>query len=298
MKFKKIVSVDYTGIDEFVHEQLESLCEELVNYDDFPTSEDEIVTRAKDADVILVSWNTPITANIIKRLPSLKYIGMCCSLYDEKSSNVDIMQSKKQGIIVKGVKDYGDEGVVEYFYSELIRLFKGLGGVQFREEQIELGGIKLGVIGLGTVGKMVADAGKFFSMDIYYHNRNKREDVDYTYLPLDNLLKTCDVITTNLPRNTVVMGDKEFSSLGNGKVFVNTGLLPSFDLDAFDKWITNENNFAIFDSVSITEEFRAKYENYPNVITNKTVAGFTRNARKRLAHKVIDNLEDVLKLIW
>lgn len=297
MKFKKIVSIDYTGIKEFVHEKLESLCEELIIYDDFPSSENEIITRAKDADAILVSWNTYVTANIIKKLPSLKYIGMCCSLYDDKSSNVDISQAKHQGIIVKGVKDYGDEGVVEYFYCELIRLFKGLGDVQFRDEQIELGGIKLGVIGLGTLGKMVADAGKFFSMDIYYHNRSKRVDVDYTYLSLDELLNTCDVITTHLPRNTVVMGDKEFSALGNGKVFVNTGLLPSFDLNAFDKWIKDKNNFAIFDSTSITQEFRTKYKGYPNIIINKTVAGFTKNARERLAQKVIVNLETVLKLI-
>lgn len=297
MKFRKIVSIDYTGIDDFVHEKLKSLCDKLVIYNDFPKSEDEIIIRAKDADVILVSWNTPVTANIIKKLPSLKYIGMCCSLYDEKSSNVDIIQSKKQDIIVKGVKNYGDEGVVEYFYSELIRLFKGLGDVQFKDEQIELGGIKLGVIGLGTLGKMIADTGKFFSMDIYYHNRNRRDDVDYIYLPLDELLKTCDVITTHLPRNTIVMGEKEFSALGNGKVFVNTGLLPSFELHAFDKWIKTENNFAIFDADSITEEFIVKYKDYPNVIINKAVSGFTRNARKRLAHKVIANLEDVLKLI-
>lgn len=297
MKFKKIVSIDYTGIDEFVHEKLKSLCNTLEIYNDFPKSEAEIIKRAKNADVLLVSWNTPITANIIKNLPTLKYIGMCCSLYDEKSSNVDIIQAKKQGIIVKGVKHYGDDGVVEYFYSELIRLFKGLGNVQFKEEQIELSGINLGIIGLGTLGKMIADAGNFFSMNIYYHNRNKRNDVDYKYLSIDDLLKTCDVITTHLPRNTVVIGDKEFSEFGNGKILVNTGLSPSFELRAFDKWIKCKGNFALFDISSTTEEFRTKYKDYPNVIISNTVSGFTKNARERLAHKVIYNLENVIKSI-
>ena len=290
MKFNKIVSVDNTGIDEFVHDDLQSFCEELIMYKDFPKDEKEVVERAKNAEAILVSWNTPITANIIKRLPQLKYIGMCCSLYDESSSNVDIIQAKKQGIVVKGVMNYGDDGVVEYIFSELIRLFKGIGNIQFREEQIELKEIKLGIIGLGTVGNMVADTAKFFEMDVYYHNRRKREDTKYTYLSLKEILNSCDIISTHLPRNSVVMGEEEFKELGNGKILINTGLSPSFDEHAFEKWIKCKSNFAIFDGVSANESFREKYKDYSNIIMTSVVTGFTKNARKRLAHKAVDNL--------
>lgn len=294
MKFNKIVSVDNTGIDEFVHDQLQSFCDELIMYKDFPKDEEEILERAKNADAILVSWNTPITANIIKRLPTLKYIGMCCSLYDESSSNVDIVQAKKQGIVVKGVMNYGDDGVVEYIFSELIRLFKGIGESQFREEQIELKEIKLGVIGLGTVGKMVADTANFFEMDVSYHNRRKREDVIYNYLSLKEILNNCDIISTHLPRNSVVIGEEEFKELGNGKVLINTGLSPSFDEQAFEKWIQCKENFAIFDGVSANEGFRQKYKNHSNVIMTSVVTGFTKNARKRLANKAVDNLKSFL----
>lgn len=290
MKFNKIVSVDNTGIDEFVHDDLQSFCEELIMYKDFPKDEEEVVERAKNAEAILVSWNTPITANIIKRLPQLKYIGMCCSLYDESSSNVDIIQAKKQGIVVKGVMNYGDDGVVEYIFSELIRLFKGIGNIQFREEQIELKEIKLGIIGLGTVGNMVADTAKFFEMGVYYHNRRKREDTKYTYLSLKEILNSCDIISTHLPRNSVVMGEEEFKELGNGKILINTGLSPSFDEHAFEKWIKCKSNFAIFDGVSANESFREKYKDYSNIIMTSVVTGFTKNARKRLAHKAVDNL--------
>lgn len=290
MKFNKIVSVDNTGIDEFVHDELQSFCEELVIYKDFPKDEEEVVERANNAEAILVSWNTPITANIIKRLPELKYIGMCCSLYDESSSNVDIIQAKKQGIVVKGVMNYGDDGVVEYIFSELIRLFKGIGNIQFREEQIELKEIKLGIIGLGTVGNMVAKTAKFFEMDVYYHNRRKREDTSYNYLSLKEILNSCDIISTHLPRNSVVMGEAEFKELGDGKILINTGLSPSFDEHAFEKWIKCKSNFAIFDGVSANESFREKYKDHSNIIMTPVVTGFTKNARKRLAHKAVDNL--------
>lgn len=58
--------------------------------------------------------------------PNLRYIGMCCSLYEEKSANVDIAAAREKGIVVTGVKDYGDEGVVEYVISELVRYLHGL----------------------------------------------------------------------------------------------------------------------------------------------------------------------------
>ncbi|MBI9101862.1 MAG: hypothetical protein JEY99_05565 [Spirochaetales bacterium] len=290
MKFSKIVAIDYTGIDEFIHEELKGLCEELVMYEDIPVGDDEIVQRAEGADAILVSWNTPVSRAVIKRLPTLKYIGMCCSLYDEESSNVDIQAAQAQDIIVRGVKDYGDDGVVEWIFSELVRLFKGSGNVQFREEQIELGGVKLGIIGLGTLGQMVADAGMFFSMDVCYYNRNKKEGTGFAYLALEELLKTCDVISTHLPRNTNVLGSAEFAALGNGKVLINTGLSPSFEINAFDRWLECENNYALFDVISLSEDLRKKYENHPRVIMSKTVTGFTRNARRRLALKVLENI--------
>jgi len=290
MKFNKIVSVDYTGVDEFIHKELRALCDELVIYNDIPKSDEELIRRADGAEAILVSWNTPVSGDVMRKLSGLKYIGMCCSLYDEDSSNVDIRAARASNIIVKGVKDYGDDGVVEWIFSELVRLFKGSGDVQFRDEQIELGGVKLGVVGLGTLGEMVAKAGRFFSMDVYYYNRNKRDRVDYTYLELDELLRTCDVITTHLPRNTQVLGKREFSTLGNGKVLINTGLSPSFEIEAFDRWIKEENNFALFDVISTNDEIRAKYSIDPKVIISKTVAGFTMNARRRLALKVLDNI--------
>lgn len=290
--FNKIVAVDYTGIEEFVLEELNQLGNEVVMYNDFPTSEEEIILRAKDADALLVSWNTKITKNIIDQLSGLKYIGMCCTLFDAKSANVDIISAQAKNIPVKGVKDYGDEGVVEFIYSELIQLIKGLGSVQYKEEQIELGGLKLGIIGMGTLGKMVADAGHFFGMEVMYYNRTKK-DVAYEYLELDQLLETCDIISMHLPRNAMVLNKEHFKLFGSNKILINTGLTPPFHTEDFISWLSNDN-FAIFDMVSLNAELKEMLSHHPNIITSNKVSGFTKNARKRLAHKVIDNLKEVL----
>ncbi len=52
---------------------------------------------------------------------------MCCSLYDDESSNVAVKFARGQGIVVKGIRDYGDPGVVEFIVSELVRLLHGFG---------------------------------------------------------------------------------------------------------------------------------------------------------------------------
>jgi 2-oxoglutarate ferredoxin oxidoreductase subunit gamma len=51
---------------------------------------------------------------VLDACPNIRYIGMCCTLYNPESSNVDVIEARKRGITVLGVKDYGDEGVVEY----------------------------------------------------------------------------------------------------------------------------------------------------------------------------------------
>lgn len=168
MKFKKAVCVDRTGIDEFVMDKMLECSEELVIYQDFPADEAQIMERIKEADGVFVSWNTKITGEILEKCPCLKYVGMCCSLYDEASANVDIAAARKLGIEVKGVRDYGDDGVVEYIISELINLLLGSRGLYFGNESMELKTVSLGIVGLGAVGKRLAKAAEFFGMHISY----------------------------------------------------------------------------------------------------------------------------------
>ena len=90
MKFKKIISVDNTGLKEWAKEEIKKLGSEVIFYNNDPTNHKDILERIGDADCLLVSWRTQITKDIIASCPNLKYIGMCCSLYDESSANVDI----------------------------------------------------------------------------------------------------------------------------------------------------------------------------------------------------------------
>jgi len=297
LKFNKIVSIDNTGLVESVKKKIHQLADEVIFYEDFPKGNNEIISRINNADCVLVSWNTPIDKEVIESCKNIKYIGMCCSLYDEKSANVDINTARNHGIKVLGVRDYGDEGVVEFILSELIRLLHGFGQQQWKEEPSELTHQKLGIIGLGTLGSMLAEKAKSFGMEVFYYNRTRKLDLEKTgikYLEIHELLENVDIISTHLPRNTVILGEEELRALGDNKIIVNTSLEPTFDVSAFIKWIDREGNYAIFDKVAMGKYYE-ELKQYENVIYSEKVAGWTKQAKERLSIKALENMISYLE---
>ncbi len=298
MKFDKITIIDKCGLTDPVLEKLTNLSTKPVEiFDDFPKTAEEIIKRIGDADCILVSWQTIVGADIIKASKSLKFIGMCCSLYDEKSANVDIETARGLGIDVKGVKDYGDDGTIEFIFAELIYLFKGLGKHKWRDEQTELKNKSIGIIGLGTLGQMVAKTALHFGMQAFYFSRTRKhqlEDENLKYLPLEDLLKTCDVVTTHLPKHTVLISAPEFKIKKRNSVLVSTSIGLNCDKDALVNWLTEDKtSYAIFDSVGAGihgDELRK----LDNVILSDQSAGFTTEAKERLSEKVLNNLTNFL----
>lgn len=294
MRFHKIVAIDQTGISEFAETALSGMCDTLVMYQDDPSSQSELIARAQDADAVLLSWRTRLSKEVLNSLPKLRYIGLCCTLYEGSKSNVDTAAAKQKGILVKGVSDYGDNGVVEFLFSELIRLMSGSGNVRFAPEAIELEGLKLGILGLGTVGRMVADMGAAFHMDVRYYSRTRYADAPYPFMELDELLRQSDVISAHLPRNVVILQREHFVQMGQGKVLMNTGLQPCYDNESFLEWLAMPNNYAIFDGGAVAPDQRERYSTYPNIIVGRNAVGFTRNARRRLAERVVFNAKEAL----
>ncbi len=294
-KFKKIVSVDHTKLQDWALEELQQYSEQEIEvYEDYPASEEDILRRIKGADAVLVSWHTKLSENVISRSPDLKYIGMACSLYDDASANVAVKYAREKGIVVTGIRDYGDPGVAEFIISESIRLLHGFGENQWREQPEELTGKKIGIIGLGTTGKLLARCLQPFGTDLFYYSRTRKkewEDKGVTYLPLQELLEKVEIVSCHLPRNTVLLEKNEFSKLGKGKIFINTSLGLPFKEAAFKQWIKETGNYAIFDADG-KKELSVEIEKFFNVLTSDKSAGWSAETEKRLSEKVVKNLKN------
>lgn len=293
--FRKLVAIEPVSLTPSAEEKLSSFAEEVIMHNDIPTDDNEVAARIGDADAVLLSYTSRINKEALDKCPNVKYIGMCCSLYSPESANVDILYANARGITVTGIRDYGDEGVIEYVVSELVRCLHGFDQDPWNGMPREITGLKTGIIGLGKSGGMIADAMKFFGAEVSYFSRTQKEEANskgYRYLTLSQLLTKNEVIFCCLNKNTVLLHDEEFRQLGNNKILFNTGLSPAWDEVPFVKWLEG-NNLCFCDTTGALGGEHLL--THPNVRCMQVSTGRTRQAFNRLSEKVIANLSEYVR---
>lgn len=290
--FKKLVAIEPVSLIPSAEKKLHAFAKEVVLHTNIPEDSDEIAARIGDADAVLLSYTSQLRKDALEKCPNLKYIGMCNSLYSPESANVDILYANSRGITVTGIRDYGDEGVVEYVVSELVRCFHGFDQEPWDGMPREITGLKAGIVGLGKSGGMIADALHFFGADICYFARSEKEEAKkkgYQFLPLNQLLSESEVICCCLNRNTVLLHEEQFEKMGNRKILFNTGLSPAWDEKPFLQWLEGDN-LCFCDTVDALGGVHLL--NYPKVRCMNVSTGRTRQAFDRLSEKVLQNLTD------
>lgn len=288
--FQKLVAIEPVSLIPSAEQALNKYAKEVILFQDIPSDDNEIAQRIGNADAVLLSYTSRITRSALEQCPNVKYIGMCCSLYSPESANVDINYAQTRGITVTGIRDYGDEGVVEYAISELVRCLHGFGQSPWDNMPREITGLKAGIIGLGKSGGMIADALKFFGADVSYFARSEKSEAKekgYRFLPLKNLLAENEVVFCCLNKNTVLLHEEEFKHLGNKKILFNTGLSPAWDEQPFLRWLDGDN-------LCFSDTAGALGGNHllshPHVRCMQVSTGRTRQAFDRLSEKVLANL--------
>ena len=296
--FQKLTAVEPVNLLPEAERELFSLAKEVVLYRDRPETEEELLRRMQGSDAVLVSYTTNIPGRVIQKSEGLRYIGMCCSLYSEQSANVDIRAARERGVDVRGIRDYGDEGVVEYVISELVRLLHGFGYPCWEEQPREITGLKVGIIGMGTSGSLIADGLRYFGAQVSYYSRTRKPEQEkkgFSYRPLPELLAENEVICTCLNKNVVLLGEAELQALGNHKILFNTGLSPSYEAEAFRRWLEAGDNHYFCDTEMALGAVDESLRCHPRVHCAGQSAGMTQQATVRLGEKVLGNLRDFMR---
>ena len=154
--FEHLVIMEPSNVSSKMMETLKKTAKQITAYDTVPKDDAEILKRIQDADGILISYTSSISREVLENCPKLHYIGLCCSLYSPESANVDMQAAKELGVTVTGVREYGDNGVVEFVLYEIIGLFHGYANHIFESYAKEMTGVKMGIIGLGDTGRKIA----------------------------------------------------------------------------------------------------------------------------------------------
>ncbi len=286
--------MDEIKITDKAKEELQSLSKRKIIFpENDATDIHQAIERIGDAEVVLGNWQSKITADLLDQLPQVKYIGICGS----NLATVDQEAVKKNGIVLKNVTDYGDEGVAEYLFVQLLNLIRGFGIHQWKDEACELHSKTIGIVGLGATGQQVARVALGFKMNVLYNSQSRKqewEEKGVIYSPLPDLCNKSDIISFHVPKNLKIIDQNVLDSIGNGKILTDTCLGVIYqDFEAVRKWLSSGGNYLIRDHQPEIEQELSGMDRF--IYTSGVIAGITTEARERLSEKVLINIRQFLK---
>ena len=197
--------------------------------------------KVKDVDIIIAN-KAPMNEETLKDAPNVKLICEFATGFD----NIDLEYCKKRRIKVANVKDYSTAAVAQHTFALLFYLFeklsyyddyvkseKYIGDVSFTHfDHVfhELTGKTWGIIGLGNIGRRVADIAKMFGCHvIYYSTSGKNSQPGYERVEFDELLEKSDIVSVHAPLTEETQGlmdAKAFSKMKESAIFLNLGRGP------------------------------------------------------------------------
>lgn len=232
----KIVFLDVKTIGEDIDLSGYDALGEVVKYGF--SSPEEIPERVKDADVIVL--NKPqINAATLGEAPKLKLV----CITGTGTNNLDKEYLARRGIAWRNVAGYSTESVAQHTFAMLFYLLEKLAFYDnyvkseeyvndtlfkhFSNQWNQLCGKTWGIIGLGNIGRRVADIAKAFGANvIYYSTSGKNNQEGYTRADLDTLLQESDIVSVHAPLNADtegLMNKEAFSKMKSNAIFLNVG---------------------------------------------------------------------------
>lgn len=222
--------IDLSGFDELG---------EVVKYG-FSTAE-EARERSKDADVLVLN-KVQVNEQTIGAAKHLKLVCVTAT----GTNNLDKEYLAKQGIEWRNVAGYSTESVAQHTFAMLFYLLEKLpyydnyvksekyvndvSFTHFAKAFHELSGKTYGIIGLGNIGRRVADIAKAFGCHvIYYSTSGRNSQPDYERVSFDELLERSDIVSIHAPldENTLgLMNQKAFAKMKSSAILLNVGRGP------------------------------------------------------------------------
>ena len=272
----------------------------------------EVESRIANCDVIVTN-KVVITQEQMLNTPTLKLICIAAT----GMNNVDLEAAKEQGIEVKNVAGYSTDSVIQHTFSMLFYL---LGHSRYYDEVVkdgsyskspiftdvsrpffEIKGKKWGVIGLGSIGRGVANIAKAFGAEVFYYSTsgvNRTEDFQRTNL--DEMLKSCDIITIHAPLNEKtdnLLDYEQLSTCRDGAIVLNLGRGGIINEDAVVKLVDERDIYFGLD-VLTKEPMRENHallhvENSQRLYITPHIAWTSVEARDKLIASVVENISSL-----
>lgn len=283
----------------------------VLNDDDHLLSTEELLERAARADGILACHTDRFDADLIARLPpGIRVIGNISVGVD----HVDLQAARARGIVVTNTPDVLTDATAELTMLLILGAARraGEGERLVRSEQwstwspsfmlgTQVTGKRLGIVGMGGVGRVVARRARGFDMEIHYHKRvplpaGQEAGARY-HETLEDLLPHCDFLSLHCPatpQTRHLLNAARIALLPDGAIVVNAARGSVVDEQALVRALREGKLAAAGLDVYANEpDINPKIRALPNTFLLPHIGSATRETRNAMGYRVLDNLDAV-----
>jgi len=268
-------------------------------------SKDEILAHIKDVDGVILGVD-PMDADVLSA-GQLKVV----SKYGVGTDNVDLPYCKKHNIKVTITQNANSAAVADYAFALILAVARRMveidrgcrNGDWGKKIAADVYGKKIGVAGLGAIGRGVVARAKGFNMKIcgydIYRDEAYLTENNITFMTVQEMLKTCDFISLHMPLTDdtrYIINAESLKTAKSNLIIVNTargGIINEDDL-----YQALKNNIIYGAGIDVFEEEPAtnsKLMELDNVIVGSHCAASTMGAVDVMSNMAVDNIIQAFK---
>jgi len=290
-------------------ERIKKLFDVKLNKQEKVYTSEEILELSKDCDGILCIGGNKFDADVFSKISNTVKI---IASYSVGYNNIDIDAATKKGIVVTNTPEVLTDATADI--AILLLLGASRRAYEARksaEEQKwvwatdfllgkQMSGSNLGILGMGRIGRAIAERAKGFGMKIHYHNRTKLSaDLEQGAIYHNNiksLFSNSDFLSINCPATkdtSKIINEETINYLPNGAVISNTARGDVVDDEAMIKALKNGKIFALgLDVYNGEPKIHPEYLKLQNLFLLPHLGSATLKTRIAMGNRSIDNLEN------
>ena len=307
MPFKVLLT---RRIPASVIDRLEAECELDLYTGREAIPRDELIARVADKHALICLLTDRVDAEVLDAAKELRVVANIAVGYN----NIDVDACRARGIVVTNTPDVLTNACADFTWALILGITRRLGEAerQLRRGEwkgwaldhmlgTELRGKRLGLIGVGRIGRAVAEKAPAFGMQVVYTSRRPAAEIAEfaEYLPLDHLLATADVISLHCPltpQTHHLVDQKALAKMKRSAYLINTSRGPVVD-EAALAWALKQRLIAgaALDVYEKEPEVHPDLLGLENVMLIPHIASATTETRTGMASLAVSNVLAVLK---
>lgn len=308
---KKPVILVTRKLPDAVEDRLRRDYESRLNPDDRLYSSDQLISLSEGVDAIMPCHTEKFTAEVLARLPDcVKAIAN----FSVGVDHVDLQAAAARGIIVTNTPEVLSDATAEIAVLCMLGAARRAGegerlvrGADWKDWSpafmvgIQVTGKRVGIVGMGRVGQIVARRMRGFDMEVHYHNRRRidpaLEQGAVFHESLEKMLPLCEVLSLNCPatpETTGLLNARRIALLPDGAIVINTARGALVDDDALIAALKSGKLYSAgLDVYNNEPAIDPRYRELDNTFLLPHVGSATRETRDAMGFRALDNLDAI-----